>query len=100
MELSSRRDYRSAQSVSERGPHFEKPEGISLRLFSELRPFPFATETHLTAFGDDRPTAYATVILVPSYALAISADLPSFGDDCPATNTIFHRSVGGFGVFE
>lgn len=58
--------------------------------FSKCGPFSFATETHLTAFGDNSSTTYTAVIHVPSYAFAISADLPSFGDDCPATNTIFH----------
>lgn len=48
----------------------------------------------LTAFGDDRPTAYAAVIPVPSYAFAISADLPSFRYDSAAADTgIFHSEV-------
>lgn len=33
-------------------------------------------------------------------ALTKRTHLTAFGDDCPATDTVLHISIGGLGVFE
>lgn len=61
---------------------------------SKRRPFPFATETHLTAFGNNSSTTYTAVIHIPSYAFAISADLPPLRYNGPAYHAgVFHRAA-------
>ena len=71
----------------------KRPEEKSSGLL-KFRPLSLTKRAHLTAFRDDCPAAYAAVIPVPFYAFAISADLPSFGDNCPTTDaSVFHSEA-------